>query len=134
MPTAGPGRGHAGALFVDTCHPRTLRLYQLEVRHRGEEDRPDEESRGVRGSSDRIYERGDRTQGEARRAEHEKPGDGGVQASRFRAHAYRETRTRSTLPTSLPVAWVPCFVPLSMMFAKTNARWEHASSPDRHIP
>jgi hypothetical protein len=47
-----------------------------------------------RGRPDRIYVRGDRTQGEAGRAEHEKPGDGGVQASRFCAHANRAAGTR----------------------------------------
>jgi hypothetical protein len=82
------------APFVDPCHPRALRLYQLAVRRRREEDRPDEEGHCVRGRPDRIYVRGDRTQGEAGRAEHEKPGDGGVQASRFCAHANRAAGTR----------------------------------------
>jgi hypothetical protein len=84
--------------FIDPTHPRALRLDQLKIRRRREEDRPDEEGRGIRGRSDRVYVRWDGTQCEAGRAEHEKPGDGGVQASRLCAHANRETRTRSSSP------------------------------------
>jgi hypothetical protein len=82
------------ALFVDACHPRALRLYQLAVRRRREEDRSDEERHGVCVRSDRVYVCGDSTQGEAGRAEQERRGDGSFQASRFCAHANSELRGR----------------------------------------
>src|SRR5215212_2745743 len=87
------------ALLVHFRHPRTLSLYQLAIRRRGEEDGTHEEGNGVRGRPDRVYVRGDRAQGEAGSAEHEQPGYGRVETCRFRAHSNSGTRTCCRKPT-----------------------------------
>src|SRR5829696_3331370 len=100
------------ALLVHFRHPRTLSLYQLAIRRRGEEDGSYEEGNGVRGRPDRVYVRGDRAQGETGSAEHEQPGYGRVETCRFRAHSNSGTRTcchGSTLATQAGWATPPAF-------------------------
>src|SRR5829696_5833980 len=87
------------ALLVHFRHPRTLSLYQLAIRRRGEEDGSYEEGNGVRSRSYRVYVRGDRTQGETGSAEHEQPGYGRVEACRFCAHSNSGAGTCCHKPT-----------------------------------
>jgi hypothetical protein len=75
------------ALLVYFRHPRTLNLYQLEVRRLGKEDGSHKEGNGVRGRPDRVYISGDRPQGKTRSADHEQPGDSRVETYRLYAHA-----------------------------------------------
>src|SRR4051794_32977800 len=75
------------ALLVYFRHPRTLSLYQLEVRRLGKEDGSHKEGNGVRGSPDRVYISGDRPQGKTRSADHEQPGDSRVETYRLYKHA-----------------------------------------------